>query len=63
VTAKAMIRRYPLVRRVFGIPLLLAMATVVGLLAALLGEGHWSAVSWLLLSLPIAVAAWHLRQV
>jgi hypothetical protein len=56
-----MIRRDTLFRRVFGIPLLLAMATITGLLVALLGQGSWHALSWILLSLPIVVAAWHAR--
>lgn len=49
----------PLFRRVFGVPLLLAFATVFGLLAALLGQGFWHLLSWITLSIPIAVVAWH----
>lgn len=42
-------------RKIFAAPLLLALATVVGLLAALLGDGLWDAVSWAALGVPIVV--------
>jgi hypothetical protein len=55
--------RDSLLYRVFGIPLLLALATIFGLLAALLGQDFWHVLSWIMLSIPIAVIAWHvLRQ-
>jgi uncharacterized protein involved in cysteine biosynthesis len=57
-----MVRRDPLFRRVFGIPLLLAVAIVFGLVAALLGQGLWHVVSWIMLSIPIAVVAWHVSR-
>jgi hypothetical protein len=47
-------------RRIFGIPLLLAVATVIGLFAALVGQGVWHLLAWILLSIPIAVAARYL---
>ncbi len=45
-------------RRVFGVPLLLAVATVIGLVSALLADGIWDALSWITLALPMVVAAW-----
>jgi hypothetical protein len=47
-------------RRVFGIPVLLAVATMIGLVAALVGQGFWHLLAWTLLSIPIAVAARYL---
>jgi hypothetical protein len=44
---------------VFGMPLLLGLATMAGLLSALLGQGLWHVLSWILLGVPIAVVAWH----
>lgn len=42
--------------RIFRWPLALAVLTLVGLLAALLGEGFWNVVSWLSLGvLPLAM--------
>ncbi|WP_398474806.1 hypothetical protein [Tardiphaga sp.] len=39
-------------------PIVLAMVTVFGLLAALVGEGGtWWALSWLLLAVPLLVIA------
>jgi hypothetical protein len=43
-------------RRVFGMPLLLALISLVGLVSALLGDGAWDALSWLALGIPVAVA-------
>jgi len=45
-------------RRIFGVPLLLAIVTVIGLVSALLEDGIWDALSWVALALPMLVAAW-----
>jgi hypothetical protein len=42
-------------------PLLLAVLTLFGLLAALLGEGWWWPLSWIALGSPLLVLGWHLR--
>jgi hypothetical protein len=49
-------------RRVFGMPLLIAAISAIGLVSALLGDGVWNLVSWLALGLPLAVIAWHLLR-
>lgn len=44
---------------VWGIPLLLAVTTLIGLMSALTGTGglhYW--LSWVLLALPVGVSAW-----
>jgi hypothetical protein len=41
--------------RIFGVPTLLALASAVGLLSALLGDDLWDGLSWLMLGAPIAV--------
>lgn len=48
--------------RVWRAPLLLALATAVGLTAALLGDGAWDAAGWWALGLPPAVALRCLRR-
>ncbi|MBQ5963881.1 hypothetical protein [Massilia sp. ZL223] len=45
--------------QIWGAPLLLAVLTVVGLIAALLGDGVWDLVSALTLGAPVAVGAWY----
>lgn len=45
--------------RVFAMPLLVGIASTVGLLAALAGDGWWDALSWLGLGLAVALAARH----
>lgn len=42
-------------RQIWGMPVVLALASAVGLLSALLGDGIWDAVSWAALGAPVAV--------
>jgi hypothetical protein len=44
-------------RAIFAAPALLAVLTGVGLMSALLGDDIWDALSWGMLSVPIAVFA------
>ena len=50
--------------RIFRIPIVLALATAVGLVAGLLGDGVWDAVSWFGLGAPllVALACWLLSR-
>ncbi len=45
--------------QIWAIPVLLAVLTVVGLVAALLGDGAWDLVSAVTLGAPVAVGAWY----
>ena len=40
--------------RTFALPLFIGITSIVGLLAALLGDGVYDAVSWLGLGIPVA---------
>ena len=42
----------------WGVPAALALASLVGLLAALLGDGAWDVLSWLALGAPVVVIGW-----
>ncbi|MBX6743070.1 MAG: transposase [Acetobacteraceae bacterium] len=44
------------------VPALLALASTVGLVSALLGDGIWDVLSWLALGQPLAVTAWHVGR-
>jgi hypothetical protein len=44
---------------VFGKPLLLGLASAIGLLSALLGDGVWDVVSWVMLGVPLAIIVWY----
>jgi hypothetical protein len=46
-------------RTLWGMPILLGVLTAVGLVAGLLGDGWWDAVSVVALGIPVAVGAWH----
>jgi hypothetical protein len=46
-------------RQIWAIPLLLAVLTTVGLVAALLGDGVWDLVSALTLGAPVAAGIWY----
>jgi hypothetical protein len=39
--------------QIFAAPIVIGVLSIVGLLAALIGDGWWDAVSWLSLTLPI----------
>ncbi|GJD51543.1 hypothetical protein OPKNFCMD_4298 [Methylobacterium crusticola] len=58
--ASARARRPATWRTVFGAPLLVGAATLVGLASALFFEGTGWVVSWATLSLPLGLVAWHL---
>jgi hypothetical protein len=44
---------------VFGQPILWAVVSAIGLLAALLGDGVWDALSWIMLGAPVVVILRH----
>jgi len=41
--------------QIFAIPMLIGVMSVVGLVAALVGDGIWDGLSWLMLVAPIAI--------
>jgi hypothetical protein len=45
-------------KSVWAMPILLAVLTLFGLLAALLGLGIWHWLSWITLCVPLGVVAW-----
>ena len=45
--------------RLWGMPIVLALLTTIGLILALLGDGVWDGLSALALGTPVAVGAWH----
>ncbi|MEN2787008.1 hypothetical protein ACFOKI_08190 [Sphingomonas qilianensis] len=47
---------------VFGIPLLLALVTLAGLVIGLLGDGGYDIAAGLAMLLPVAVIAWSLGK-
>ncbi len=53
-------RPFPL-RKIFGLPLLIALLTFVGLVSALTGDGLRDALSWVALAVPVAAVAWAVR--
>jgi hypothetical protein len=46
-------------RRVFGVPLILAVASLVGLISALVGDDLWDVLSWLTLGAMVVVTGWY----
>ncbi|MFN3788848.1 hypothetical protein [Massilia sp.] len=45
--------------QIWAMPVLLAVLTAIGLVAALFGDGVWDLVSSLTLGAPVAVGAWY----
>lgn len=44
-------------QQIFAMPAAVAVASAVGLVAALVGDGLWDVLSWLTLGLAVALAA------
>jgi hypothetical protein len=44
--------------RVWPVPIALGILTSIGLVAALVADGIWDAVSWIGLGVPLAVVLW-----
>jgi hypothetical protein len=47
------------VRRVFGVPLILAVASLIGLISALVGDDVWDVLSWVTLGAMVVVMGWY----
>lgn len=47
---------------IFRIPLLIGLFSVVGLVAALTGDGWRDVISWLSLAMPVAAVAWAMKH-
>jgi len=44
--------------QIFGIPLLTALLSAIGLVSALVGDGIWDGVSWVMLLFPILLCGY-----
>jgi hypothetical protein len=44
---------------IFLIPAIIAVVSCAGLISALVGDDLWDVLSWLTLSMPVAVAIWY----
>jgi hypothetical protein len=49
-------------RHIFAVPALLALLSLVGLIAALTGDGWRDLASWVALGIPVAVIGWAYRN-
>ena len=43
---------------VFFVPALIAAASLIGLVGALLDDGAWDVIGWIGLAIPVAVTVW-----
>lgn len=48
-------------RKIFAVPLLLAVLSVGGLIVALTGDGWRDAAAWLALGLPVLAVGWAMK--
>lgn len=51
-------KQKPGLARTFAIPAVIAIASLIGLFVALLGDGTFDLASWLTLALPVAAIFW-----
>lgn len=47
---------------VWRVPIVLGLASLAGLISALVGDGLWDAASWLGLGAPLLLAGWHIGR-
>ncbi|MEH2514005.1 hypothetical protein V1291_005359 [Nitrobacteraceae bacterium AZCC 1564] len=47
---------------IFAIPFVLGILSSVGLISALVGDGVWDGVSWIMLGIPILLCAYFLLK-
>jgi hypothetical protein len=47
------VRSHRTLRQIFALPIMIGILSIVGLLAALVGDGWWDGLSWASLSLPV----------
>lgn len=50
------------VRQIFAWPALIGVLSTVGLLSALLGDGIWDSVSWIVLAIPVVLYCGFVRR-
>jgi hypothetical protein len=50
------------IRQIFAWPAVVAALSTVGLLSALLGDGIWDGVSWIVLAIPVALYCGFVRR-
>ncbi len=46
--------------RIWGMPIAIGIVSTIGLLSAILGDGIWDGLSWIALTIPIAVSLWYI---
>lgn len=46
------------IRKIYGPPAGVASMTLCGLISALLGDGVWDVVSWIVLTVPLLLILW-----
>jgi hypothetical protein len=54
--------RHHTVRQIFAWPAVIAVLSTAGLLSALLGDGLWDGVSWIVLAVPVALYCGFIRR-
>lgn len=48
--------------QIFGWPVVIGILSIVGLLSALLGDGIWDGLSWVMLAIPIVLYGFFLGR-
>jgi len=48
--------------QIFAAPIVVGVLSIVGLLAALIGDGWWDVVSWLTLTVPVLLYVYFLMR-
>ena len=54
--------RHQTIRQIFAWPAVIAILSTAGLLSALLGDGIWDGLSWVVLTVPVALYCGFIRR-
>jgi len=57
MSGRSIFRPHRTLSQIFAVPLLIGVLSIVGLVAALVGDGVWDGLSWLMLVTPIIIYA------
>lgn len=57
MSGRSVFPKHRTIGQIFAVPALIGVMSIVGLIAALVGDGVWDGLSWLMLVTPIAIYA------
>ncbi len=57
MSGRSVFPKHRTIKQIFAVPALIGVMSIVGLVAALVGDGIWDGLSWLMLVTPVIIYA------